>query len=54
MPTWPFKRQPAREETYAPNIYGGMVAHNDIGNMAALKLRIPTALHQGYQNKILV
>ena len=42
------------EETYANNIYGGMVAHNDMGNITVLSLRIPTALHQAYENKILL
>jgi hypothetical protein len=51
---WPFKRKPSWEETYAQNIYNGLVAHNDFGDMTALKLRIPTVLHQAYQNKILL
>lgn len=39
---------------YAQNIYDGLVAHNDFGDITALKLRIPTASHQAYQNKILL
>jgi hypothetical protein len=30
------------------------VAHNDVGDITALRLRIPTALHPAYQNKILL
>jgi len=51
---WPFKRKPNWEETYAQRIYDGLVVHNDFGNVTALSLRIPTALHQSYQNKILL
>jgi hypothetical protein len=51
---WPFKRKPTWEETYAQRIYDGLVAHNEIGNITALSLRIPTTLHQAYQNKILL
>jgi hypothetical protein len=40
------------EDEYANNIYGGLVAHNEFGNMNALKLCIPTTLHQAYQNKM--
>jgi hypothetical protein len=39
---------------YAQNIYDGLVAHNDFGDITALKLRIPTASHQTYQNKMLL
>jgi hypothetical protein len=39
-----FSKKPSWEITYAENIYGGLVAHNDFGDMTALKLRIPTAL----------
>lgn len=41
-------------ETYANNIYEGLVADNDVGNITALSLRIPTVLHQAYHNKILL
>ena len=51
---WPFKKKPAWETEYAQNIYDGLVASNDSGNVTALTLRIPTALHQAYQNKILL
>ena len=53
---WPFKRKPttAWEEQYANNIYEGLVAHNDFGDITALKLRIPFGLHQAYHNKILL
>jgi hypothetical protein len=51
---WPFRRKPAWEETYAQRIYEGLVAHNDFGEITALRLRIPTALHQAYQNKIVL
>jgi hypothetical protein len=49
-----FSRKPSWEVTYARNIYDGLVAHNDFGDMTALKLRIPTAAHHAYQNKILL
>jgi hypothetical protein len=49
-----FKKKPAWEATYAERIYEGLVAHNDFGDMTALKLRIPTTAHQAYQNKILL
>jgi hypothetical protein len=48
-----FNRKPW-EATYAENIYSGLVAHNDFGDMTALKLRIPTAAHRAYQDKILL
>lgn len=51
---WPFKKKPAWEVEYAQNIYDGIVAHNEFGDITALKLRIPMALHQAYQNKILL
>jgi hypothetical protein len=51
---WPFKKKPDWATAYAKNIYDGLVAHNDFGDMTALKLRIPTALHQAYQYKILL
>jgi hypothetical protein len=49
-----FSKKPSWEVQYAQNIYDGLVAHNDFGDITALKLRIPTALHQAYQNKILL
>jgi hypothetical protein len=45
-------KKPCWEEQYAQNIYGAFVVSNDPGNITALKLRIPTALHHAYQNKI--
>jgi hypothetical protein len=51
---WPFKKRPTWEASYAQNIYDGLVVHNDLGDITALKLRIPTALHQAYHNKILL
>jgi hypothetical protein len=51
---WPFKRKPTWEETYAQRIYDGLVAHNDLGDITVLNLRIPTVLHQAYQNKIIL
>jgi hypothetical protein len=49
-----FKKRSSWEVQYAQCIYDGLVAHNDIGDITALKLRIPTGLHQAYQNKILL
>jgi hypothetical protein len=49
-----FRKTPSWEVTYAHNIYDGLVAHNDFGDMTALKLRIPTAEHHAYQSKILL
>jgi hypothetical protein len=46
---WWFKKKPSWEEQYAQNIYGAFVACNDPGDITALKLRIPTALHHTYQ-----
>jgi hypothetical protein len=51
---WWFKKKPSWEEQYAQNIYGAYVVSNDPGNITALKLRIPTALHHAYQNKIVL
>jgi hypothetical protein len=56
------KKKLAWEEQYAQTIYDGLVAHNDFGDPAqlfgggvtALKLRIPTALHHAYQNKMVL
>src|SRR5262249_47798035 len=45
---------PPMEVTYAENIYNGLVAHNDFGDMTALKLGIPTAAHRSYQDKIML
>jgi hypothetical protein len=49
-----FKKKPSWEEQYAQNIYSAFVASNDLGDMTALKLRIPTVLHHAYQNKIVL
>ena len=51
---WPFKRKLSWETEYAQNIYNGLVVHNEFGDITALKLRIRTADHQAYQNKILL
>jgi hypothetical protein len=42
------------EVQYAINLYQGLVAHNEFGDMTALSLRIPTSLHHAYQNKVLL
>lgn len=49
-----FKRKMPWEVQYARNIYDGLVAHNEFGDVTALSLKIPTALHHAYQNKILM
>ncbi len=51
---WPFKSKPAWDEQYALNIYDGLVAHNDVGDITALSLRIPTAQHRAFQDKMLL
>jgi hypothetical protein len=51
---WWFKKKPSWELKYAQVIYDGLVAHNNLGEITALKLRIPTALHHAYQNKIVL
>jgi hypothetical protein len=51
---WKVTKKPAWDVIYAEKIYDGLVAHNDFGDINALKLRIPTTLHQAYQNKILL
>jgi hypothetical protein len=51
---WPFNKKPTWEVKYAQNIYFGVVAHNEYGNITALTLRIPTALHEAYEKKILL
>jgi len=48
------KKKPSWEIQYAQNIYDGLVAHNEFGDITALSLKIPTAQHQAYQNKILL
>jgi hypothetical protein len=48
------KKKPSWEEQYAQTIYEGLVVHNDLGDITALKLRIPTVLHHAYQNKIVL
>ena len=40
-----FRKKPSWEEQYAQNIYGALVASNDLGDITARKLRIPTVLH---------
>jgi hypothetical protein len=50
---WFSKKRPW-EVTYAETLYDGLVAHNDLGDITALKLRIPTAAHRAYHNKILL
>src|SRR5262249_53403421 len=49
-----FKRKRSWEVQYAQNIYDGLVARNNIGDITATELRIPTALHHAYQNKIVL
>jgi hypothetical protein len=49
-----FKKRPSWEEQYAQTIYGSLVARSGPGDITALKLRIPTALHHAYQNKIVL
>jgi hypothetical protein len=49
---WGKKRSPW--DQYAHNIYDGLVAHNELGDITALTLKIPTTLHHAYQNKILL
>jgi hypothetical protein len=53
---WPFRRRPSITwaESYANALYKGLVEHNEFGNITALGLKIPTAVHQAYQNKILL
>jgi hypothetical protein len=47
-------KKPPLEIQYAQNLSDGLVAHNEFGDITALSLKIPTALHQAYQNKILL
>src|SRR3954470_14141249 len=49
-----FKRKPRWEVEYANNIYDGLVAHNDFGDITAFELRVPTSSHHFYENKILL
>jgi hypothetical protein len=49
-----FSKKSSWEVRYAENIYDGMVANNDTGDMTALKLRIPTAAHRAFQDKMLL
>jgi hypothetical protein len=51
---WFFKKKPPWEVQYAQNIYSGFVARSDPGDITALKLKIPTALHAVYQNKVVL
>jgi hypothetical protein len=47
-----FKKKLPWQEQYAQNIYGAYVAANDPGDITALKLQIPTALHNVYHDKM--
>jgi hypothetical protein len=49
-----FSKKPPWEVRYAKNIYDGMVAHNDIGGMTALAVRIPRVWHRAFQDKALL
>jgi hypothetical protein len=49
-----FSKKPPWETIYAENIYNGLVAHNDFGDITALSLQIPTAAHRAYQDKMLL
>jgi hypothetical protein len=51
---WPFQKKPPWEEQYAQNLYGAFVERNAPGDITALKLRIPTALHHAYQSKMVL
>jgi hypothetical protein len=51
---WWSKKKPPWQEEYAQNIYGAFVVRNDPGDITALKLKIPTALHTVYQNKVVL
>jgi hypothetical protein len=48
------KKKPSWEEQTANNIYEAFVPGGGLGDITALKLRIPTALHHAYQNKIVL
>lgn len=50
---WPFRKKPGWTEEYAQRLYDGLIAHNEFGNINAITLHIPTAMHGAYQNKIL-
>lgn len=50
---WPFNKKPRWPEQYAHTLYEGLVEHNEFGNINAITLRIPTAMHGIFQNKIL-
>jgi hypothetical protein len=41
-------------ETYAQRLYDVLPAQNDLGDITASRLRIPTSLHQEYQKKIVL
>jgi hypothetical protein len=49
-----FSKEPPWEVRYAENIYDGMVVHNDIGDVTAIKLRMPRAAHRVFQDKLLL
>jgi hypothetical protein len=51
---WPFRKKKPWETEYAENIYSGLVEHNEFGDVSALRLNIPIAAHQAYQNKMLL
>ena len=48
------KQKPTWAEIYAQRLYDTLLAPNDLGDITALRLRIPTALHQAYQAKIIL
>jgi hypothetical protein len=48
------KSKQSWSEKYAQNLYVAFVVSNDLGDITALKLKIPTALHAVYQNKIVL
>jgi hypothetical protein len=41
-------------ENYAQRLYDVLPAQNDLGDITALRLRIPNSLHQEYQKKIVL
>jgi hypothetical protein len=48
------RNKPPWEVEYAQNLYGAFVAGNDPGDITALRLKIPTALHAVYQSKVVL
>jgi hypothetical protein len=51
---WFRKKKQSWEEQIANNIYEAFVTASDPGEISALTLRIPTVLHQAYQNKVVL